>query len=1106
MSLLPQSESIKFYEELTEVYKKDAGLLSKVISFKRIFRNVFNEISVDEDISFSNLYTRIDYIINTNSFETLLKDKIYWFKTFLYKSIRKKISFSDTEFLESLYVLSHIVSELSGTGIPKDLSAIIEYYVPVINREEDRDTSHDIDFIKCVILNITEIKLNDNGSKLFSIYCESLEESYRFSFRMFDSHFPDLEILNKNLKKYQTINLLNIKASVIEKYFYTSSKESMLVIEPDFLVEASEIAECFSFLGGNPNIFFVKKLIPSTMGESAFKGTLVNGLMDRLICNPNIDPKVTLDELIKESPLRAAVIGDEGINNIKSDIIRTHFINLIKLFKDKRNNKIKIEPTFLSPVYGINGRLDALIAPVNAPDNMNIFELKSGKAPKDKSVWQNHKMQIVCYNLLLKSAFGSNRKGTSSILYSSTNQYSFRSVSSAIFEEKAVLSVRNQIVSEIFNLSVNYYSILNKFLNSEVGTVPPFSMNDVIEFSTLLNSVTELESKYYRYHLSFAIREQMESKIGNNNSVEYGNKGFSSLWLEEKEEKEKDFNIITDISLSDFDADNNLITLNLVKNINHNFREGDFAILYKNDTPGPVNAELYRGKVKSISNDIIQFELHNRQLDEDYFSVNTMWSIEHDIVESNIWSVIQSMYDFLRASSHKRELILGLRKPQSNKKDYIPDNNLSEDQKDCIKKALEAEDYFLMQGPPGTGKTSTALIQIVKNIISEDNADSNSVVILAYTNRAVEEICTKLNENKINFLKIGGKAFNSSFDISEVFKKSGINELRENIAGKKVFVSTVTSFLSKIYDLKDIVDLHTVIIDEASQLYDSSIIGILCNFRKFILIGDQNQLPAVVTQEESKTIVKDSDLNKIGISYLNISLFERLYSVCKKNKWNDAIGMLETHYRLHEDISELINHAYKNKLKPGNDSQKSTFNVFNINSDNRIEKLLSSSRTIFIDSLYERTSKTNYSESQIVVSLMKTIREVYGVSFSESTLGIITPWRAQIALINKQIEYEDKSDKVTIDTVERFQGSERKIIIVSFAIHNPAQLRNLESINTDEIDRKLLVTLSRASDQLILVGYNKALGVSINYSRIIKYIKANGKFVNAKERKSCFGV
>ena len=60
-------------------------------------------------------------------------------------------------------------------------------------------------------------------------------------------------------------------------------------------------------------------------------------------------------------------------------------------------------------------------------------------------------------------------------------------------------------------------------------------------------------------------------------------------------------------------------------------------------------------------------------------------NIEHDIVESNIWSVIQLMYDFLRASSNKRELILGLRKPKSKKIKYIP-NNLSGDQTDCIKR------------------------------------------------------------------------------------------------------------------------------------------------------------------------------------------------------------------------------------------------------------------------------------------------------------------------------------------------------------------------------------------------------------------------------------
>jgi DNA replication ATP-dependent helicase Dna2 len=1108
MDLISPPKSADLYEELLEVYERDTDLLSKVISLKKIFRNVFNEITIVEDISFSSLYIRIDYIISTINFEVSLKDKINWFKIFLHKSIKKKIHFTEDEFLDSLYVLSHIVSELSGTEIPEDISTLIKYSNPVINPKEERDTSNDIGFIKCVILNITEIKLNENGSKFFSIFCEGFEESYRFSFRMFDSHFPDIEILNRNLKKYQTINLINIKASVAEKYFYTSSKESLLVIEPDFLVEASEIADCFSFLGGNPNIFFVKKLIPSTIGESAFKGTLVNGLMDRLICDPNIDPKETLDELILESPLRAAVIGEEGINNLKSDIIRTHFINLIKLFKEKRSNRIKIEPTFLSPVYGINGRLDALIVPVNAPDNRNIFELKSGKAPKDKSVWQNHKMQIVCYNLLLKSAFGNDRQGTSSILYSSTNQYPFRNVSSGLFDEKAVLSVRNQIVSEIFNLSKNHYSILNKFLNADIGTVPPFSMNDVIEFRTLLNDVTDLESKYYRYLLSFAVREQMESKIGSGNSAEYGNKGFSSLWLDELEEKETDFNILTFLSLSEFNSENNLLEFELLKKVNHNFREGDFAVLYKieRNAINPTRSELYRGKIKTITNTNVTFELHNRQLDEEYFSVHSIWNIEHDIVESNIWSVIQSMYDFLRASPGKRELLLGLRKPQSTEGKYISLNHLSSDQNDCIMKALNAEDYFLLQGPPGTGKTSTALIQIVKSIISEKTIDSDTVVILAYTNRAVEEICTKLNENNIDFLKIGGKTFNSMFDINEVFKKSNINEIRKRIETNKIFISTVTSFLSKMYDLKDIIDLHTVIIDEASQLYDSSIIGILSNFRKFILIGDQNQLPAVVTQEESKTIVNDSDLNKIGIKNLNVSLFERLYSACKRNKWENAVGMLETHYRLHDDISELINYSYKNKLKSGNDKQKNTFAVFNINSGSSIEKLLSLSRIIFIDSPYERTSKSNNSEAQIVISLFKTIRDVYGNAFIENTLGIITPWRAQIALIKKQIETESKSEKVSIDTVERFQGSERNIIIVSFSIHNSSQIRNLESVNTDGIDRKLLVTLSRASDQLILVGHRKALDFSSNYSRIIRHIKSKGKFVNAKERKLYFGI
>ena len=1100
MKLLPQIKSTEYYEELLELCTNDSDLYTKVISIKEIFRDIFGNIQTDENVSFSNIYSRIEYIVNTYNISNQISDKINWIKSFIYKYVKKRNTITETNISELVYILSIIISELSETDIPEELFVHTKHIIPSLDKIEVKDTSIDIDFIKCTILNVTEIKLTENDTKYFSIFCEGTEESYRFSYRMFDSHFADIEILNKILQKYQTVNLFRLKSSSIEKHFYTSTKDSLLILEPDFLVEASEIAECFSFLGGNPNIFFVKKLIPSAMGEAAFKGTLVNGLMDRLICNSDIDPSNTLDELIKENPLRAASIGEEGISKLKNDIISTHYSNLELLFKEKRNNKIKIEPTYISPVYGINGRLDALIEPESAPGNMNIFELKSGKAPKNKSVWQNHKMQIVCYNLLLKSAFNEKRKGTSSILYSSTNKFPFRNVSTELFEIKAVLSVRNQIVSEILNLALNNYRLLNRFMKPDIGTVPPFSINDVVEFSTLLKSASEIENKYYRYNLSFAVREQISSKIGNN--------GFSSIWRDEPDEKLKYFNLINDISLSKFNTDSSLLEFEIPTKINHNFREGDFAILYKKDSDSinPTNTELFRGKIKGISKYQILFELHNKQLDKEYFSEGTKWAIEHDLVESNIWSVIQSLYDFLRASSYKRELILGLRKPKSRKCKLQNEDNLSTDQIECIKKAVEAEDYFLLQGPPGTGKTSTALIQIVKNIIEAEDTDSGTIVILAYTNRAVEEICSKLSENNIKFLKIGGKAFNPKYDIGEIFKRCDITNLQENISNNKVFVSTVTSFNSKIYDLKDIIDLHTVIIDEASQLYDSSIVGLLCNFRKFILIGDQNQLPAVITQDENKTEIKDTDLNKIGIYNFNVSLFERLYTICKRNNWDNAAGMLETHYRLHDDITVLINRAYSNKLKAGSTKQVSSFNIYNNNSKNKIEKLLSSSRTIFIDSIYERTSKSNYSESQIAVKLFETIRNVYGKDFSEDTLGIITPWRAQISLISKQIEEMQFSEKVMIDTVERFQGSERKIIIVSFAIYNSFQLKNITSLNSEGFDRKLLVTLSRASEQIILLGYSKALSGSEDYKYTISYIKKNGTFAGATTRKQCFGI
>ena len=90
-------------------------------------------------------------------------------------------------------------------------------------------------------------------------------------------------------------------------------------------------------------------------------------------------------------------------------------------------------------------------------------------------------------------------------------------------------------------------------------------------------------------------------------------------------------------------------------------------------------------------------------------------------------------------------------------------------------------------------------------------------------------------------------------------------------------------------------------------------------------------------------------------------------------------------------------------------------------------------------------------------------------------------------------------DDIMVDTVERYQGSERDIIIVSFATNHRHQLANLQSLSADKtVDRKLNVTLTRARERLILIGCSEVLCYSPYYKALIEHVRANGRYVKLK--------
>ena len=67
------------------------------------------------------------------------------------------------------------------------------------------------------------------------------------------------------------------------------------------------------------------------------------------------------------------------------------------------------------------------------------------------------------------------------------------------------------------------------------------------------------------------------------------------------------------------------------------------------------------------------------------------------------------------------------------------------------------------------------------------------------------------------------------------------------------------------------------------------------------------------------------------------------------------------------------------------------------------------------------------------------------------TLGVITPYRSQIALIKKEIEALGipALNDILVDTVERFQGSERDVIIYSFCVNRASQLKFLANLTEE---------------------------------------------------------
>ena len=127
-----------------------------------------------------------------------------------------------------------------------------------------------------------------------------------------------------------------------------------------------------------------------------------------------------------------------------------------------------------------------------------------------------------------------------------------------------------------------------------------------------------------------------------------------------------------------------------------------------------------------------------------------------------------------------------------------------------------------------------------------------SLLLTSYTNRAVDEICAMLTEAGIDYLRIGNEytcdpRFRDQLLDRRVGETPRLDLVRQTLLSARVVVATTTTLQSRtpLFALRR---FSLAIIDEASQILEPSLMGLLTHIDKFVMVGDYKQLPAVVQQ------------------------------------------------------------------------------------------------------------------------------------------------------------------------------------------------------------------------------------------------------------------
>lgn len=931
----------------------------------------------------------------------------------------------------------------------------------------------------------------------------------------------------------------------------------IIIYEPDYLINITSIAACFDEnLKETPFVGLINKVKADEPTSATHLGNLAGKLLDETIHQSSTSYEEIYFSFFHENALNIACCPGMSDPSKEKTLMedgqrqKAHIEHLIlhelpEIIGPVDRSKIILEPSFFSEILGIQGRLDFLYENEGVTV---IVEQKSGKGmfvrhdtpdfdPNTPVPVLKHKVQLLLYRALFQYEFEkyADELKHTFLLYS---KYSKGLVPTLLSPDLLIRAIRMRNLLTWNELhyaegAFRYLDVINPSTLRGTGVNDRFwTTYKEGEFHRILHPLRQaspLERAYYYRFQQFIATEQVFVLLGNRQQEDAG---FSSVWLDTLEMKKAAGNIYDNLRIvhfAEYKGNVKAITLLLGEEFKvdiSNFRRGDIVFLYpyeKNGIPNACAQMVQRGSIVDICSQTITVQLRNRQTDSRVFhaSDQVRWAIEHDATTVSSSALHRAMHAFLSTEKRRRDILLFQQEPQTDESIALRGNY--GEMNELVLRAKRAKDLFLVIGPPGTGKTSFGMLHILQEELMNE---SSQVLLLSYTNRAVDEICSKLKEQDIDFIRIGSalscdKAYHENLADRRLRNCHNVAEARNVLSGVRVFCGTTVALTahSLLFNVKH---FSLAIIDEASQILEPHLIGLLSALsggipaiRKFVMIGDHKQLPAVVQQSIETSMVKDELLHNIGLYNCRLSLFERLLNHFRRdsNHYDPRfVFMLRKQGRMHRDIAEFPNKAFYGSMLDIIGSpilpHQDTILPSSSHTGNEIVDMIRTRAIAFIDTpppLDSPSDKVNVEEAKRMAQTIIEIFKEEACDFdTEKTVGVIVPYRNQIATVRAAIDEAAEKEgishegrqtlqQVCIDTVERYQGSQREYILYGFTVQYDYQLDFLTSTNFMEngveIDRKLNVAMTRARRHLFMFGSVALLSHQSTYLRLINFLR-----------------